>query len=194
VLNFDADILPEKNWRQKIENIIDPECLYGAPRDYDRSKDITENDAGSSNIWGYFQLWNVRNPVTWHRPVYQIDSGHAGNYDHNFMLQWPESKRQQLPIELNHLGEPRSNWFGHHPEAEKQMQDLRNLGLYYAWQTNAGAITIPPPKRRLCLKLSKSRDPKIVLDFLQRHSSSNPFEYTIRVGDRANPDETLVQL
>ena len=165
VLNFDADIIPEPDWRKKIEGKLRVGNLYGAMRRLERG--LHDPESTFPDLWGYFHLWHVDDPHSWVRPVYPVDCGHAGNYDHTFLKQWPVECRRELKIKLIHQGEPRNRWFGDHPDSEKKMSQLHQLGLYEAWFTKAGHIKVPEPEE--IIVHSKAE--------LDKYTVTDPFKY-----------------
>ena len=108
VLFFDADIIPEESWREKIRlETLDPSCLYGAWRHDERGKKI--NDPG---VCGWFFLANMQSPGMQKQPIMPVEFYHAGCYDSVFADRWPQDKRKVLPLHLTHLGETWENWCG----------------------------------------------------------------------------------
>lgn len=178
VLNFDADIIPPRDWRKKVEAVARPGKLFGSSRRYGED-DVLIPDADFPNIWGFFHLWQVDDPHSWRRPVFDSTCGHAGNYDHSFMMQWPESERVDLwpEIKLVHQGSPRQQWFGRDPKNEKRMRALFTLGLWDAWHLRAGHIKVPEPQR-VCIEPG----PRWwVVEQLQKYTSEDPFAYEVCV-------------
>lgn len=176
ILNFDADILPPANWRTPIEAYAypDPTKLYGCSHRYREDGSLIP-DADFPNIWGFFHLWNVADPHSWRRPVFDPTCGHAGNYDHTFMTQWPVDSRVDLwpELKLIHQGEPRQKWFGNDEKNDKKMMNLFTLGLWDAWLTRAGHIK--PPEPEVIVTIDKTYDPKLALEILSQYTESDPF-------------------
>ena len=179
ILNFDADVLPPANWRELVEPRLSVGRLHGCSHRY-REDGSQIPDADYPNIWGFFHLWNVADPHTWKRPVFESDCGHAGNYDHTFMTQWPETERVDLwpDLKLIHQGEPRQSWFGNDPKNDKKMANLFMLGLWDAWHTKAGHIKTPQPQNRLTFQhesLEKS------MHLLKVWTDPDPFKYNMEI-------------
>lgn len=188
VLNFDADNLPPENWRDIARKFVvrhGPEKLYGTSHRYREDGSLIP-DADFPNIWGFFHLWNVQDFHSWRRPVFDPTCGHAGNYDHTFMMQWPPSARVDLwPfIKFIHQGEPRQNWFGHDPKWEKKMLNLFTLGLFDAWASRAGHINVPPPEEVEIPGSDTFPTNQIMLE-LNKWTDPDPFKYhvTVKIGD-----------
>lgn len=181
ILNFDADIMPPPDWREKIEKLQPlPGSLYGCSHRY-REDGTQIPDADYPNIWGFFHLWNVADRHSWRRPVYDVSVGHAGNYDHTFMTQWPEKARVDLwpEIKLIHQGEPRQSWFGTDPQNTRKMKNLFTLGLYEAWTTKAGHIKVPKPIQSIILN---KNDPDYLLaSVLEKYTDPDPFKYRVEI-------------
>jgi hypothetical protein len=180
VLNIDADIIPPKDWRKIAEPLLEVGNLYGCKRHYENTTNHLESDSTFPDLWGYFHLWNVRDSASWIRPVYPVDCGHAGNYDHTFMRRWTEDRRRELPFTVRHIGPPRNNWFGQGNGSQKRMDELHELGLYNAWYTKAGHIKVPEPKwSQVFDNCSHSCEEAAWL--LRKWSKPDPFSYTVRV-------------
>jgi hypothetical protein len=188
VLNFDADALPPWNWRDTVEKIIretpgvPPRKLFGVSHRY-REDGAEFLDADFPNIWGFVHLWNIRSPYSWQRPVFDVSCGHAGNYDHTFMMQWPVEERVDLwpALHMIHQGEPRTNWFGRDPKWEKKMFNLITLGLWDAWQSRAGHVEVPKPLFEVVIDRKTHRSESAVLEALQRYTTADPFKYRVTV-------------
>lgn len=180
VLNIDADIIPPVNWRKIAEPLLEIGNLYGCKRYYENSPTDSESDSSYPDLWGYFHLWNVRDPASWIRPVYPVDCGHAGNYDHTFMRRWHENKRKELPFAVEHIGPPRNNWFGPTDKNGKRMDELHELGLYNAWYTKAGHIKVPSIRQYNSINRDAFSYDEIVR-LLQLYSNPDPFSYTVTV-------------
>ncbi len=180
VLNIDADIIPPANWRKLAEPVLRVGNLYGCKRHYENTTNPREDDSTWPDLWGYFHLWNVRDPASWIRPVYPVDCGHAGNYDHTFMRRWDENRRVELPFTVEHIGPPRNNWFGQGNGAQKRMDELHELGLYNAWFTKAGHIKVPEPTSNVIINRDEGCTDGILYN-LQFFSAPDPFSYTVTV-------------
>lgn len=110
ILFFDADILPDPNWKQHIGQ-ADPSRLNGARRlQYNPGKDDTPINDGGRVGWGYFQLFHSTDPHVQRTPLMDCTWKHAGGYDNSFRGLWP-NEAKELPVHLLHLGE-NGNWFG----------------------------------------------------------------------------------
>lgn len=192
VLNFDADIIPPEDWREKIERIgLRPGKLFGCSHRYGEDGAVIP-DADFPNIWGFFHLWHLDDPRSWRRPVFDSTCGHAGNYDHSFMMQWEEQARVDLwpDIKLTHQGKPREHWFGRDPKNEKRMRALFTLGLWEAWQLRAGHIK-PPEAQKICIEPGPVDS--WIRPMLERFSTEDPFLFQSRVGTDPQPDEDFIQ-
>jgi glycosyltransferase involved in cell wall biosynthesis len=192
ILNFDADILPPDGWREICEESIffaeqsnarrngRSTKLFGCSHRY-REDGTLIPDSDFPNLWGMFHLWNVYSPYTWRRPVFDSTVGHAGNYDHSFLMQFPENERVDFwpDLHLIHQGEPRQRWFGRDPKNDKKMMNLFTLGLWDAWLTRAGHIKIPPPEEVIINAVDKNRDD--IVRELDKYTVSDPFKYDVKV-------------
>lgn len=181
ILNFDADIEPPKDWREKSEPFLVPGKLFGCSRRYDSNESLIP-DSPFPDLWGFFHLWNVDDPHSWKRPVYPVDCGHAGNYDHTFLRQWPENARVDLSpvVRLVHHGEPRTAWFGRDPHNDRKMVNLFTLGLWEAWFTRAGHVKVPEPE------VDETMDATLltlaeVRTILRRYTDPDPFRYKLEL-------------
>ena len=192
ILNFDADILPPADWRKIAEPHLSVGKLHGCSHRY-REDGTQIPDADYPNIWGFFHLWHVDDPHSWRRPVYTVDCGHAGNYDHTFMMQWPEKERVDLwpEIKLIHQGEPRQQWFGNDTKNEKKMVNLFTLGLYEAWLTKAGHVKVPQPEKQamfsaddMNLELARKR--------LKEYTDIDPFKYRLEIRPPQNKKDEII--
>ena len=181
ILNFDADVLPPANWRELVEPRLSVGKLHGCSHRY-REDGSQIPDADYPNIWGFFHLWNVADPHTWKRPVFESDCGHAGNYDHTFMTQWPETERVDLwpDLKLIHQGEPRQSWFGNDPKNDKKMANLFMLGLWDAWHTKAGHIKTPSPDATIIVNGHDLTLEEAQL-LLKEHTDPDPFKYKLEI-------------
>ena len=179
VLNFDSDILPPKNWRRLVEQKLPVGKLLGCSHRY-REDGSQIADANYPNIWGFFHLWHVNDHHSWRRPVYTVDCGHAGNYDHTFMMQWPNKDRVDLwpGIKLVHQGEPRQSWFGSDPKNERKMINLFTLGLYEAWITKAGHVKVPPFESEIVID---HQTIDATRQLLRQFTDPDPFKYKVEV-------------
>lgn len=124
ILFFDADIIPDINWKSQIGQ-ADPTRLNGAAR-YDQKPDgsITMIDDGGRVGWGYFQLFHSQDSHVQRRPLMDGSWKHAGGYDNSFVSLWPEPAKR-LPTTLIHMG-PNGNWFGVGRQQEyHEMQERR---------------------------------------------------------------------
>jgi len=180
VLNFDSDILPPKNWRGIVEQHLQPGKLFGSSHLYRDDYSLIP-DSDFPNVWGFFHLWHISDPHSWHRPVFDTTCGHAGNYDHSFMLQWPERERFDLwpKLKLTHQGEPRRKWFGNDPKNERKMTNLFTLGLWDAWQTRAGHIKAPNPQEIVID--GRGVPAEDIIQELDRFTCPDPFKYSVKV-------------
>lgn len=180
VLNFDSDILPPDDWRKIVEGGLRPGKLFGCSHRYGEDGSFIP-DADFPNIWGFFHLWHISDYHSWKRPVFDPTCGHAGNYDHTFMMQWePEARVDLWPaLKLIHQGEPRQRWFGDDSQNERKMTNLFTLGLWDAWATRAGHIT--PPYEPLEIELNGAHGTEWVLKELRRYNDWDPFRYQVTV-------------
>jgi hypothetical protein len=116
-LLIDADVVPEKDWRARIES-IDPQPgrLHGCWRldantpfqiDDPRVPRISDDRIG----YGYFQLFHTSDPVARRRPLLDTHWTHAGNYDSTLLLSW-KTPPVEVPLKLWHVGGVSHNWFG----------------------------------------------------------------------------------
>ena len=181
ILNFDADIIPPQNWRKDIERLLLPRKLFGCSRRFRSSGDVIP-DSAFPDLWGFFHLWHVSDPHNWIRPVYPVDCGHAGNYDHTFLRRWPEDCRVDLspPLKLIHQGEPRTSWFGGDPKNAQKMLNLFTLGLWEAWWTKAGHIQVPEPEVNEVIERDDLK-PEEIQQVLDRYTDMDPFRYAVRI-------------
>ena len=179
ILNFDADVLPPRDWRKKVEEKLTVGRLFGCSHRY-REDGTLIPDADFPNIWGFFHLWHVEDPHSWKRPAFEVDVGHAGNYDHSFMRQWPEKDRTDLWPELRvvHQGEPRQQWFGNDPRNKKKMANLFMLGLWEAWATKAGHIKVPEPDKEFHAQRSDLTACE-TRELLHKFTDVDPFKYRL---------------
>lgn len=146
ILFFDADIVPQAEWRTAAEPQLKAGNLYSARRydaptpadiDSDRLKIITTDGIGV----GYFQLFHSSDPKVQATPLLETCWQHAGVYDCNFMHKWSAKERHLLPIRLVHVG-PRDNWWGRGNSAafEAMQAKRKRLG---GWQHERIAVEVP---------------------------------------------------
>jgi len=123
-LLFDADITPEKDWRDKTR-LVERGFLYGAARYDESSKRISDDSHG----YGWFQLFHSQDRIALETPVFETCWTHGGNYDSAIMLRWRNAGRlaPALPIQLTHAGiGPSENWYGRGKRTEfKAMKQER---------------------------------------------------------------------
>jgi hypothetical protein len=188
ILNFDADVLPPRDWRKQVEEKLIVGCLFGCSHRY-REDGTPIQDANFPNIWGFFHLWHVEDPHSWRRPPFEVDVGHAGNYDHSFMRQWPETSRVDLWPELRiiHQGEPRQQWFGNDPKNRKKMANLFMLGLWEAWATKAGHIKVPEPEAAT-LAAAENFNLSEIRKLLRQFTDVDPFKYRLVIKAGIGPE------
>ena len=179
ILNFDADVLPPADWRVKVEKNLTVGRLFGCSHRY-REDGTLIPDADFPNIWGFFHIWHVEDPHSWRRPAFEVDVGHAGNYDHSFMRQWPEKERTDFWPELRivHQGEPRQQWFGNDPKNSKKMANLFMLGLWEAWATKAGHIKVPEPIKQFHVERGNLTACE-TRELLHKFTDVDPFKYRL---------------
>jgi len=137
ILFFDADVIPEKGWKAKIEaQNPQPGSLYGCWRLDARCVSDVDNPGlqrfpTDAPGVGYFQLFHSTDPVVnGPLPLIATNFVHGGNYDNIFMDRWRNSARpiRSLDLRLVHVGE-RDNWFGiGHREMFAAMQKARSRG------------------------------------------------------------------
>lgn len=175
-LSLDADIIPESTWRKRVEKILHPTYLWGAARHNEQGNVIHDPPPFP---YGYFQCWNVANPITWYRPLWDVDWSHAGHYEMSFIERWPEDRKRALPIRLTHYGEVRANWFADSRDSQKRMKELRRRGFHKDRHANNNRITIPAPTVVNEI-IPKESGLSSVLERLHFHSDSNPFRYIYR--------------
>jgi hypothetical protein len=117
ILFFDADVIPPRDWKERIESARPrPGNLYGCRRvecpDISRIDDPHLPPAPHDVPGvGFFQLFHASDPVVQKTPLLDTHWIHAGNYDSAFLHLWPRQKRTELPLRLVHTGS-RDNWFG----------------------------------------------------------------------------------
>ena len=181
ILNFDSDIVPESDWRKKVEPFLSAGTLFGSSRRYDTTGQLIP-DSAFPDLWGFFHLWSVDDPHNWLRPCYPVDCGHAGNYDHTFLRRWHEDCRFDLSdlTKLIHLGEPRTQWFGRDPHNAKKMRNFYLLGLWEVWWSNVGHIAVPEPKAELILDAAGMTSEEI-RDLLDSYTDTDPFACKVEI-------------
>lgn len=102
VLCFDADVIPDLGWREKLPD-LEIGNIYGAARHLENGHRIPDE-----NIAGFFNLFHSTDPNA---------SGFgswisAAAYDAEFVSRWHPLNRKYLPLDLLHLGQPGQNWCG----------------------------------------------------------------------------------
>jgi len=112
IVIWDADIL-FPNSMPFVD--LDERYLYGAPRRLLERPPLPRTWANlrlshETGYPGYFQLFH--GPSAKFRPWYGLKSDHAGEGDHQFQENWPESDKRKLDVELLHIGPRDTNWFG----------------------------------------------------------------------------------
>lgn len=119
VLQFDSDIQPPINWRERWEDKLERGSLYGSSR-----FDVNGNRVGQILFpSGYFQLWYYPDSLTSHNPyTFNPFYTHAGSYDAEFADQWGKHRIRDLRLRLLHKGERRQNWFGPDDNGTKMKQ------------------------------------------------------------------------
>lgn len=118
ILLFDADIVPQTEWKEVLDNnYLVMGSLYGttrydcqSPKDIDKSKKPMPHDVPGV---GFFQLFHSEDPIVKPLPVIPTEWVHAGNYDNELMDKWRKKRIpiQRVPVSLYHVGE-RDNWWG----------------------------------------------------------------------------------
>lgn len=144
ILFFDADVVPEIGWFQKIPHsqddcLLDKCKLYGADR-YQASSSIPIDDDAFDHLdripdgpcdGGYFHLFHSSIKAQ-DEPLLETCWPHAGVYDSMFRMRFLPKDQVVLPIRLSHMG-PRENWCGRgNDEAMKKLlSERQRLGGYY---------------------------------------------------------------
>jgi len=83
------------------------------PADYDGSDDWSRWERYfDPEQPGYCQFFHAADPALKPGPWFADNWIHAGGYDTDFLLRWPEHRRVWLAFDVLHLGEPARNWFG----------------------------------------------------------------------------------
>lgn len=124
VLFFDSDIVPPRDWLAQVQAPW-PECghLYGAERWQDGAR-YPDRELG-----GFFHLFHADDPAVQSRPL--LGRWHnASGYDSAFEQRWPLHRRIRLPLRVEHLGAPGSNWCGRDnaPGMEAMWAERRRRG------------------------------------------------------------------
>src|ERR1044072_2773371 len=177
VLHFDADIIPPKNWRSVTERIINPGFLYGCARCDASGRPIVDPPPFP---YGFFHLWNVRDPKSWVRPLWDLFWPSAGHYEISFLERWPPLTRVRLPFMVTHPCEPRTGWFGESEAGRARMEEDTRVGHHVARIRKTFTLKIPDFKSRLCFT---AKDASTALEVLRRNSTTDPFQTYIRVVD-----------
>lgn len=138
---FDADVVMPAEMNILVNTIGN---LYGAHRRI--CQDPHQWDGGEDwSAWpilqdrelaGWFQLFHADDPVLKERPWYGTNWRHAGGCDSVFQDRWPANRKIWLPMEVLHLGEPFTNWYGRHtpyvdgrrpPQADQRRQAMDQM-------------------------------------------------------------------
>lgn len=170
VLHFDSDIIPPKDWRQRIH--LHFGHLYGAFRYSEEGECLDEKPLYP---YGYLHLWNVADRHAWQWPLFQLFHPHAGNYDSHFADQWPQKCRLNLGFTVIHQGEPRQCWFGEN--AKEEMDYLHSIGLQKVRGLAAegiGVINLPEPRQRVYIEAATD-NPDRTVKILNYCASKGPF-------------------
>lgn len=151
-LHFDSDIIPPDDWREQAEPLLEIGRLHGCRRLHEDGHPADEEKPFYP--YGFFQLWHVTDPHSWRWPIFDVWHPHCGSYDANFMDQWKGNWRE-LPFNVVHQGEPRTNWFGDAEDGAEKMDKLKKRGLRrYRMDCNRGLDRLPVPKPRLEYRLN----------------------------------------
>lgn len=120
LLTFDADMVPPKDWRDRLEAMaLTPGLLYGSRR-Y-QNPENTKNPVFNPRalmpqhwVIGFFTLFHNSDRALpqMSEPLFDLHWPHAGNYDTAFSFRWRRQDHVLLPLPLIHLGEERANWMG----------------------------------------------------------------------------------
>jgi len=183
VLHFDADILPEPNWRSKAESQFSKGCIHGTRR-YSETGSLLKDF--KETPYGYFQLWKANDPVLMYWPLFENWHRHAGNYDFEFHDKWPVDNRKLIELHLTHFGIPRANWFGigqgHDSESLMQMQELHQQGLgrhRRSMRVRNNRLQIPESKLKLAFICGRTNaEYNRVRELLKACMTPNPFLIT----------------
>ena len=175
VLHFDADIIPPHDWRHHTEKIIVPGFLYGCDRVDSSGKTLEDQ---TPFPYGFFHLWNVRDPNTWVRPLWDLFWPSAGHYEISFIERWIGLTRVRLPFRVTHIGNPRIGWFGESKEGKMLMFEDIRAGHRVA---KAKILDVPDFKKRYYLS---ANDADSALEKLREHTTIDPFENFVMVVDR----------
>lgn len=123
-LVFDSDIIPNHDWRERLEaSALQFGNLYGAYRyqcDEDDPNPTLDLSKRMPQGWviGFFTLFHSKDPnVT--DPLFDLCWSHAGNGDTTFTRRWPRRRQVILRnLPMIHLGEERQNWCGRYRKDE----------------------------------------------------------------------------
>jgi len=116
ILFLDADVVPEADWKEKVDAAgLQSGKLYGCRRLNARDQTWIDNPlcaaiADDRVGYGYFQLFHSADPLVQKRPLLERHWVHGGNYDSMFLLRWPRA--EELNLRLWHIGGPSHNWYG----------------------------------------------------------------------------------
>lgn len=175
VLHFDADTIPPANWRRLAEPIIEVGHLYGCQRVYSDGKPIHDPPPFP---YGFFHLWNVKDPKCWVRPLWDLFWPSAGHYEISFIERWPSIDRVRLPFSVVHPCEPRQGWFGESPAGRVHMERDIRTGHHLSRINKEYVLKVPAFKNNLIIK-GYTYDSVLVL--LQKRSTIDPFDTAIQV-------------
>lgn len=117
-LNFDADVVPPENWRERLEaEKVDRGYLHGCHRLNERGAPMRDGEMA-----GYFHLWHTSDERVQRRPLWDVRWRHAGGYDSEFAFRWGSDNWRWLPFLVTHLGDCGSNWWGRgNQDAHREM-------------------------------------------------------------------------
>lgn len=128
-LLFDADMVPQANWRQIVEAAKpQPGFLYGATRQLENGERFSDRN----EIPGYFQLFHASDTNAQRKPLLDTTWRHAGGMDSEFHQRWPMNRKRWLDMTLIHQGEPGMNWHGrgnYEATARMLMERIRCRGI-----------------------------------------------------------------
>lgn len=123
-LVFDADIIPQADWRERVQgSSLQFGNLYGAYRYYCAEDDPNPTLDLSKRMpqgWvlGFFTLFHSKDPFATD-PLFDVDWPHCGNGDTTFTRRWPRRRQTILRnVPMIHLGEERKNWCGRYRREE----------------------------------------------------------------------------
>ena len=145
-LQIDADVVPPPNWRMVAEKYADKEYIYGAGR-HQKGRSSRKHIFKRPFVpIGYFQLWHTSRVGSCHWPIFDLHHAHAGAYDMDFVERWRKNFWGRLPFFLEHLSEPRVNWFG--SNNSHMMVDLKRNPKKYRMEAHKqkGVLEIPDPE------------------------------------------------